>query len=100
MIGTMEERSDRYSWLWDVDMGNAEYEEILAGRGARPGMDERWALVRLVEYAPYREIKRLLPRERFLRLWPAVSSLVRSPSRREGMDFVAHWLADRSRDGS
>jgi len=89
-----------YPWLWDVEMGIPEFDAILSGRAARPGHDARWALVRLVEYAPYREIKRLLPVSLFSRLWPEVAPLVRSVSRRAGMDFVASWLdAERAPHG-
>jgi len=84
-----------YPWLWDVDMDAREFDAILSGRAARPGYDARWALVRLVEYAPYREIKRLLPVSLFSSLWPEVAPHVRSASRRAGMDFVASWLDSR-----
>jgi hypothetical protein len=93
----MPEGGVRYPWLWDVEMDNPEFDAILAGRGARPGFDQRWALVRLIDYAPYREIKRLLRRSDFQRLWPEVSFRVRSPSRRRGMEFVARWFANGSR---
>lgn len=96
----MAEGESRYPWLWDVDMDNTEFDAILAGRRARGGLDQRWALVRLIEYAPYGDIKRLLPRSDFLRLWPAVSARVRSPSRRRGMDFVASWLEGSHAPGS
>lgn len=86
-----------YAWLWDVDMDAADFEALLAGDapGRAPGLDADWALLRLVEYAPYRELRRLLPRARFLARWPAVAGRVRSAARREGMDYMFAWLNRR-----
>lgn len=82
----------RYPWLWDTDMDNGVFEDILCGRKDTPPYDFRWALLRLVEYAPYAEIKRLLPRDRFLAAWPDLAPRVRSQTRRRGMDFWQQWL--------
>ncbi len=74
-------------------MSDSDFEALLRGeRQAAPPHDFHWALVRLIEYAPYREIRRLLPRERFLEEWPVVASRVRSRARREGMEFLHQWL--------
>ena len=78
---------DRYPWLWDVEMDSASFDALLAGM-IDPGPRERtWALLRLIEYAPYSEIRRLLPLDYFLKMWPEISGRVRSLSRRDGMDF-------------
>jgi hypothetical protein len=45
--------SDHYAWLWDTSMDNTLFEAILNGRETQPPHDFRWALVLLVEYAPY-----------------------------------------------
>lgn len=87
----------RSPWLWDVPLGNAEFEAVLRGQAAVPGLDVDWAMLRLIEYAPYAEIRRLLPLEPFLRRWPALRARVRSQSRRDGMGFFADWL--RREDG-
>jgi hypothetical protein len=88
-----------FPWLWDTDMDNATFEAILRGDDSRPPHDSHWAMARLIEYAPYDEIRRLLPREKFLADWPAVTHRVRSRTRREGMDFVYHWLLGRTQHG-
>ncbi len=82
----------RYPWLWDSDLDNAGFEAALHGRGER---DERWAMARLIEYAPFSEIKRLLPRDRFLQDWPAIAPRVRSKTRRAGMEFFHRWLQEK-----
>jgi hypothetical protein len=84
----------RYPWLWDTNLDNDGFEALLRGRAQNGAHDDRWAMVRLIEYAPFSEIKRLLPRESFLSTWPELSSRVRSSSRREGMDFFYQWLKD------
>ncbi len=82
----------RFPWLWDTEMDNATFESILRGERAHPYHDSLWAMARLIEYAPYREIRRLLPRDRFLREWSTVAPRIRSHTRRDGMEFVYHWL--------
>jgi hypothetical protein len=82
----------RFPWLWDTDMDNAAFEGLLRGETSEPYHDFRWALLRLIEYAPYREIRRLLPRERFLEEWPQLAPRVRSRTRREGMEFMHQWF--------
>jgi hypothetical protein len=86
----------RFPWLWDVQMDSAEFEALLQGSMARPPHDSRWALLRLIEYAPYTDIRRLLPRDRFLKEWPELAPRVRSRARREGMDFLYHWFNRKS----
>jgi hypothetical protein len=86
----------RFPWLWDIQMDNTTFESILRGQGSRPPHDRRWAMLRLIEYAPYRDIRRLLPREEFLREWPSMAHRVRSRTRREGMDFLYQRLRNKA----
>lgn len=92
MTGEVQPTHARYPWLWDTDLDNEAFEAILHGRRAAPPYGISWALLRLVEYAPYSEIKRLLPREQFLALWPSLAARVRSQTRRRGMDFWHQWM--------
>ena len=69
-------------------MSNEEFDAILAGRATRGAFDTRWAIVRLVEYAPWRELKQRLPHQLFLHYWPEIRNGVRSDACREGMDFM------------
>jgi hypothetical protein len=85
----------RYPWLWDTDLDNEGFETLLRGQRTDGTHDDRWAIVRLIEYAPFKELKRLLPRKRFLECWPEIASRVRSETRRRGMEFFHHWLHQR-----
>jgi len=48
--------------------------------------------VRLLEYAPYREIVRLLGFRALVEEWPVWRPFVRSQSRRRGVDFLVQWI--------
>jgi len=50
-----------------LEMDNGTFDALFAGQTALPPFDTRWAILRLIEYAPYAEIKRLLPVDSFLR---------------------------------
>lgn len=88
--------TERYPWLWDVDMDNATFEDVLHGKTDKAGRDRDWAMLRLIEYAPYREVRRLLPLSAFLTRWPVLAGKVRSASRREGMDYFADRIKRRT----
>ena len=77
---------DRFPWLWDTDMDNAAFEALLRGERSASPRDSNWAMARLIEYAPYREIRRLLPRNLFLR--QVVAPRLRSRARRKGMQYL------------
>jgi hypothetical protein len=86
----------RYAWLWDVDLDAAAFDAILSGDGAVDLERRQWAILRLIEYAPYSEIRRLLPRDFFIEQWPALASRVRSRTRRKGMSFLHDWYQQPS----
>lgn len=85
----------RYPWLWDVEMDNTAFEAVLRGKEEKPPHDQCWAITRLLEYAPYSDIRRLLPDDILLQRWPEVALRLRSKARREGMAFVCQWLQER-----
>ncbi len=84
---TLNGMLDRYPWLWGVDLDSASFEALLAWTSGSLPHDRRWALLRLIEYAPYSEIRRLLPLGYFLEAWPALAPRMRSRTRHQGMDF-------------
>ena len=50
------------------------------------------AAVRLIEYAPYREIIRQLGYRGIVEGWHEWRPYVRSPGVRRGLDFLVEWL--------
>ncbi len=83
---------ERLPYLWDYEISEAEFRAMLAGELTRGRLNRDWAALRLLEYAPYPEIVRLLGFPALLAGWPRWRARVRSESRRRGLDFVAEWL--------
>jgi hypothetical protein len=84
--------SRRSPYVWDYDIDEAQFLDILAGRLTIGRLDRDWAAVRLLEYAPYPEIVRLLGFRALVDGWPKWRRRIRSQSRKRGFDFLAEWL--------
>lgn len=84
--------STRPSYLWDYNINEAQFREILAGRQHFGRLNQDWATVRLLEYAPYKEIIRLLGFAALVQGWPKWRGKIRSESRKRGFDFLVDWL--------
>lgn len=82
----------RLPWVWDYDLGEDEFRRMLAGGYSRGRLDRDWAAVRLIEYAPYADIVRMLGFRDLLAGWPRWRRRIRSEGRRRGLDFLAEWL--------
>lgn len=82
----------RLSYLWDYNLSEADFKEILAGRKSVGRLNQEWAAVRLLEYAPYADIVRLLGFKLLIRNWSIWQVGVRSASRRRGLDFLVAWI--------
>jgi len=86
--------SRRPPYLWDCDLDEARFCELLDGTVVLGRLDRDWAAVRLIEHASYREIIRLLGYRALVEGWPRWRERVRSRSRRRGLDFLASWLPE------
>ena len=82
----------RLPYVWDYNIDEDQFNEMLAGRLTMGRLDRRWAAVRLIEYAPYREIIRQLGYRGIIEGWPEWRKHVRSTSVRRGLDFLVAWL--------
>lgn len=82
----------RVPWVWDYDLDEEEFARLLSGELKRGTLDQDWAMVRLLEYAPYREIVRRVGFRSLVRGWSRWRSGVRSPSRVRGLDFLVDYL--------
>lgn len=85
----------RPPYVWDYDIDEAEFGEILAGRKELGRLNRDWAAVRLLEHASYPEIIRLLGYQTLVEEWPRWRPRIRSKSRKRGFDFLAEWLPER-----
>jgi len=82
----------KLSYVWDYDIDEAQFRALLDGELVIGRLDRDWAAIRLLEYAPYPEIVRLLGFRRLVEGWPRWREHIRSQSRRRGFDFLAAWL--------
>jgi hypothetical protein len=82
----------RLTFVWDYDLNEGDFEALLQGRKAVGRLDRDWAAVRLLEYAPYPEIRRLLSLRDLVAGWPSWRARIRSQTRRRGLDFLVEWL--------
>jgi hypothetical protein len=85
----------RYPWVWDYDIDEQQFDEILAGHLKIGALDRDWAAVRLIEYAGYREMMRRIGFAAFVRDWPRWRPRVRGRKVQESLDFVADWVSTR-----
>jgi hypothetical protein len=92
-MGTLEQLM-HLSYVWDYDIDADQFAEILAGRLTLGRLDRDWAAVRLLEYAPYPEIVRLLGYRALVEGWSHWRKSVRSQSRKRGFDFLSSWLPE------
>jgi hypothetical protein len=88
----------RLSFVWDYDLDEEGFAALLAGRRTLGRLDRDWAAVRLLEYAPYPEIRRLLSLRDLVAGWPSWRNRIRSQTRRRGLDFLVHWLTSQRAD--
>ncbi len=82
------------AYVWDYDIDAAQFADILAGRLTWGRLDRDWAAVRLLEYAPYPEIVRLLGYRALVEGWSRWRPRIRSQSRKRGFDFLVAWLPE------
>jgi hypothetical protein len=89
------EVTNRLPYVWDYDIDQAQFQEILAGRRVIGRLDRDWAARRLLEYAPYEEIIRLIGFKGLVENWPRWRGRIRSKSRVRGFDFLVKWLPEK-----
>jgi hypothetical protein len=82
----------RLPYVWDYQINEKQFSDILAGRATLGQLNRDWAAVRLLEYAPYPEIVRLLGYRALIIGWPRWRAKIRSQSRKRGFDFLVSWL--------
>jgi len=82
----------RPPYVWDYDIDENQFRALLEGRATIGRLDRDWAVTRLLEHAPWKEIRRLMSLGELVRGWPGWRERVRAPSRRRGFDFLVEWL--------
>ena len=91
----MQTTDQRLPYVWDYNLDQAQFCEILAGRQTLGRLDQDWAARRLLEYAPYEEIIRLIGYKKLVENWPRWRGKIRSKSRVRGFDFLVKWIPEK-----
>lgn len=91
----MNDNKQHPSYLWDYDISEEEFKQILSGERVIGRLGQDWAALRLLEYAPYEEIVRLLGFTRLVQNWQRWRTHIRSKSRQRGFDFLVAWLPEK-----
>jgi len=89
------EITQRLPYVWDYDLDEIQFREILEGRRAMGRLNRDWAARRLLDYAPYEEIIRLIGFKQLVENWNRWRPGVRSKSRVRGFDFLVNWLPSK-----
>ncbi|MCC6498794.1 MAG: hypothetical protein IT313_00860 [Anaerolineales bacterium] len=89
------ELSQRPPYVWDYDLDQRQFIDILEGRVTKGRLNQDWAARRLLEYAPYEEIIRLIGFRKLVENWPRWRVKIRSKSRVRGFDFLVKWVPEK-----
>lgn len=84
--------STKLPYVWDYDIDETEFNALLSGELTLGRLNQDWASIRLLEYASYAEIVRILGFSRLVKNWPRWRNRIRSESRKRGFDFLVEWL--------
>jgi len=87
--------TERSPYVWDYDIDGQAFHDILEGRRVIGRLNQDWAARRLIEYASYEEIVRLIGFKRLVENWSRWRSGIRSASRLRGLDFLVKWLPEK-----
>jgi len=82
----------RLPYVWDYDIDETMFRDLLAGRLTLGRLNRDWAAVRLLEYAPYREVVSVLGFQALVEGWPRWRTRIRAQDRQRGFDFLVEWL--------
>ena len=85
-------RRERPYYLWDYNISFDEFRGLLDGTFQFGKLDRDWAAVRLIEYASYEEMIRLLGYRSLVEEWHKWRPRVRAHEQRRALDFVVDWI--------
>jgi hypothetical protein len=79
-------------YVWDYNLDEQAFLDILAGKKKIGRLNRDWAIVRLLEYAPYNEIIQHIGFSDLVQGWPQWREKIRAKNRQRGIDFLVEWL--------
>jgi len=82
-------KSDLFKQLvWDYDMTQDEFELILAGKKVLGNMDQKWAIVRVLENLNYYDAMNLVSLNTLRNNWKEVQPKLFNSSIKNGYEFL------------
>ena len=84
--------NQRARYVWDYDLTQEQFDAMLAGHYVDGHLNRDWAAVRLIEWAPYREMIQRLGYKALVDNWPRWRSRLRSAQQTRSIDFLVEWL--------
>ena len=66
------------AYVWDYDIDETQFRALLDGEQSLGRLDSDWAAIRLLDYATYPDIIRLLGFKRLVEGWPRWRAHIRS----------------------
>lgn len=86
----MNQNGARY--VWDYDISQEEFDALLEGTFKKGHLDRDWAAVRVIEWAPYKEMVRILGFPALIANWSRWRTQICSEQQRQSIDFLVEWL--------
>ncbi|HRW10596.1 MAG TPA: hypothetical protein P5121_36080 [Caldilineaceae bacterium] len=83
---------NRLPYIWDYDISEEQFTQLLTGKLTLGRLNREWAVLRLLEYAPYREIIARLGFRALVEGWPGWRNRIQSESRKRGFDFLVECI--------
>lgn len=76
--------------VWDYNLGQSEFEEILEGKKVNGAFDQVWAIKRVLENLNFYEAKSIVTKKMFIDNWNEVKPKMFNRSIIKGYDFLLH----------
>ena len=86
--------NQKSQYVWDYDITQEQFDALLDGRLTIGHLDRDWAAVRLIEWAPYRDMIQRFGYRGLVEGWPQWRGRLRSEPQRHSLDFVVAWLPE------
>jgi hypothetical protein len=82
----------RAKYVWDYDLTQEQFDQMLAGEYENGNLNRDWAAVRVIEWAQYGDMVRLIGFPALVREWPRWRKRLRSEQQRQSLDWLVAWL--------
>ena len=83
-----------FEYLLDYGLDEQKFLAILQGKQTIGRLDQEWAALKLLEWAPYEDIVQYLGYSQLVENWPRWRSKIVLESRKRGIDFLTNWLVN------